>query len=886
MFQRMMSISLILGLLLLSGCGGVASRRMGEVYMYKAVPRDAVIGTNRSSVVYMLRGPGYPANENANRIFDMFNTFGHVGPSLLMDEANHLHEEASREYLIRLKSGEGNSPTAKNLNEIAIESQLIFDDLSNKYSLIHEHDRKREIELVNSIAALVKTRHYINDLNDDLKDLYADLYKDNKWISWSRRKVFLGSKFPLFVKIGGQPLPNDTWTYMAEPGKKWPSDQVSPRWIKDRAFAEYLTQAIPLTLVNVTDVQEHKRMQWAGVLKEVLDANKDQKALKSLNEVYGKFVHGMLDGVLKIKNQNRQEMKSKLTELVKDKTDRENLLAYYDQLFAEIKDQYNKNTIVRQKQLYAQLGKDLHDMVEGVLALCSGLQYQWELLPRISYLDYEGRERENLVLKIPGINDTTMSPDFEDNLILSEDLSELKKSARESGDTQMLENKWRQQVVEVVPYKHLINGIQNGTRSVLYLIEETLNSYKKEMALLARNHADAKVRLESLIKRFDQLVPRHPNRKLLVVNDPKQPPTRLTVMMKTLFIRYLSEGSSKTPPQERGTELLVTCEVESANDFGDSTVMPLVYEPHYAPSNFVNVRDRIIYGPRTYKGDFFNVKISIVELDDLNNSAISSGLDQAVDVVGKAQPELAAISPFVSTLFKGITNSLMENDIELKFEFTIPGPEGKGKADVDMLVAETGHYIILKRENDSRKEYEVENARKRYGPNDLIYNPEDGLLYFRLDMENPKNNFTPDNLFKNQTYAVLVVTDEYAAEDNLGQALRKRLSQALGEDRSRELIPDMNSARNLLDNYASTQNEMAVPAGASLDGRSQRLRLKQVQGQQDSLWSSNSDLNKTLIVRSLYEQAAPRAKELLQEDVEAWKKAILIIGENGLIDVE
>ena len=895
MHQRMMTYFLIAVLLALSSCGGPASRRMGEVYVYKAVPRDAVISTDRSAAVYMLRGPGYPANENANRIFDMFNTFGHVGPSILMKEASRLYEEASREYLIRFKSGEGNSPTAKSLNEIAAESQLILEELNAQFVRTKEYERNRETALVESISSLVQTRHYILSLDDDLRDLYGDLYDNNRWIPWNRRKESLSSKFPLFITIGGQPLPNQTWTYMEDPGKLWPSNQEAPRWVIDDAFAEFLKQALPLTWVDGEMVSLRRRERWVNLLKEAFaDVHvKDADPVKELTEFYDQFVTEVTGTVKAMKNTNETVLSEELKEFTGDKKLRDAIVSRYKQLCTDVKQSSSAEIVDNQKQLYAQLGKDLHDIVENVLALQSGMQYQWGQLPRISYYDYKQRERESLELLIPGINDNRSEIKFEHNMVSQSDLdawNDLKKlKAEKIVEDKVgrdLQSKWAQRVVEVMPYKSMINRIQNGSRSALYLINEILNSYKAEMALLAREYINEKVRLESLVKHFDQLVPRHPNRKLIVVKDAKKPPTRLTVLMKTLYIRYLSEGSTNVPPEERGTELLVTCEVESAEDVGDSTVMPLVYEPHYSPSNFVNVRDRIIYGPKTYKGDFFNVKISIVELDDLNNSAISSGLDQAVDVVGKAKPELSAISPFVTTFFKGIINGLMENDIELKFEFTIPGPEGKGKADVDMLVAETGHYIILKRENDTRKEYHVEKARIRYGPNDLIYNPEDGLLYYRLDMENPRNNFNPDNLFKEQTYMVLVVTDEYATEDNLGMALRKRLAQTLGEDRSRQLIPDFKSAQKMLDNYSETQQQLSTPANANLDGREKRLMLNQVQSQQDSLWSSNSELNKAVIVRSLFEQSAPRARQLLKENLESWKKAILVVNDNGLIDVE
>ncbi len=783
-------------LLVLSSCGGEASRRLGEVYLYKAVPEDAIITSDRSSTVYMLRGPGYPANENANRIFDMFSGLGYVGPSVLIDEAARLAEEADREYRLREQNNEANSPTAQGLAEIARVAWTTYQDLEKRckkpenISAFTVADLARELELTAALTALIQTKYNFSKTSDQLKDLQSDLYKENVWIPWKQRKEYLGSKYPLFIAIGDQPLPNDVWTYLIKAGSLWDSQNSKGKikYIIDTNFLKFIQRALPLNLPDKAP----------------------ERALR--------------------------------------------MSAYY-----------------------GQLGKDLRDTCEYLLAIRSGLQNQWEYIPRLSWVDEEGTEWEQLRLEEDVSQKQAHDGTRTSNNLKSSDGNDVHKSAI-----------LKMQVVEAEPYRRAISDTQGLITSAISMIDRLIDAHSIELREVARHFIREKITIEALARHFDQLVPRHPNRKLSVVSDPDSPPTRLTVMMKTLFIKYLTEGSTSVPPQARGAELLVTCAVQNASDIAgdDGTVMPVVYEPHYAPGLFVNVRDRIVYGPKTYNGSFFNIELSVVELDGLANSAISKGLDLAIDVLGKAQPELAAISPFVSTFFKGVLNSLTEDDIELKFQFTIPGPEGKGKADVDFLIAETGHYIILKKENETRDEYNTKASVNRYTNRDLIYNPEDGLLYHRVDMENPKNNFIPKNIFRDQTYAVLVVTDEYAEEDNLGEALRKRLSKQLGEDRSSDLIPTVAQANTLLDNYQSFSSALVLADGAKLDQDTQRQRHLTVKDQQKKLWSSSSDLTKTFIVRGLYDLADEETQSALGQSIDAWKRANLVVGDDGRVRAE
>ena len=389
-----------------------------------------------------------------------------------------------------------------------------------------------------------------------------------------------------------------------------------------------------------------------------------------------------------------------------------------------------------------------------------------------------------------------------------------------------------------------------------------------------------------MAKRFDRLVPRHPNRSLVVTDNPDELPTRLTILLKSLYVRYLDTGQPDAAPGERGAALLVTAEVQSGKDAGNDggRVSPVILEEFFSPGHFVNVRDRIVYGPKVYRGEFLNVKLSVVRLSNVNDSAVGEGLGMAMDSISKFNPGLSAVSPFVSSFFKGVLNNIDPDATELSYEFTMPAVEGKGKADVDMLRAETGHYIILKRENAFRDEFDIEKSIRRYTNNDIIYNPENGLLYHRVDMETPQNNFRPENMFREQTYMVLVVTDEYVSDDNLGAALRAQLGATLGSEVSNAIIPTAEITQGFLGEYQKAA-QFQPPSGGQVDDATATARLQILKNNQDELWSSAPDWQKALIVEGLYAGADAETQNLLGKDVNAWKRASLDIAADGRFTV-
>ena len=211
-------------------------------------------------------------------------------------------------------------------------------------------------------------------------------------------------------------------------------------------------------------------------------------------------------------------------------------------------------------------------------------------------------------------------------------------------------------VDDAVRYRVMIGNCQTYLRSARRLIDRLLGDIKWDLRELAEPYIDEKVQIEVMAKRFDRLVPRHPNRPLVVTENPDELPTRLTVILKSLFVRYLDTGQPDTAPGARGASLLVTAEVQSGKDVGSEggKVSPIILEEFFSPGHFVNARDRIVYGPKVYRGEFLNVKLSVVRLSNVNDSALGEGLGMAMDSISKFNPGLAAVSPFVSSFFKGV----------------------------------------------------------------------------------------------------------------------------------------------------------------------------------------------------------------------------------------
>jgi hypothetical protein len=766
---------LVLGLaLLVSSCRERESRRLGEVYAYKAVPQEAVIGSDRSNTIYALRGLGYPASENANRLFDVFSGLGVVGPLVLLREAERLHEESLRSYRLLEVQDKGNSPTAKALQGVAAESLLLAQSVRQSVGENQGQLWAWERRLSRAIYGLVHTRRFLSDLRRELSGILNDVYDDQgEWIQWPDQRPGLTLKYPLFLYLGGQPLTSLEISQGKFDLAK--GHQAEDRWPPSRPGRQ------PFVLDDA-HWQDSPFKQFADDALAIL-----------------------IDTHIPVGDADQQAIST------------------------------------RRKKSYQTLVRMLRRINEGCLVIKRGLDLQWPYLPVYQRQPHEV-ESDN-------------APPFQI------------------------------QIVDAVRYKDGIGAIQTNVRSAEQLIGSLVTDLGRDLAILAEPFVEQKVSVEVLARRYDRLVPRHPNRALQLPTDPNDPPTRLTVLLKRLFIRYLDTGDTDRPPGERGASVLVTCEVESGKTVRKqgAPVAPVVLERNYSPGHLVNVRDRLVYGPAVYHGEFLNIKLSVVRLSNINKDGLGAGLDMAVGSLSKFSPGLAAASPFVSAFFRGILNNVDKDAKELEFQFTFPALEGAGKADVDMLIAETGHYILLKRENRYREEYEIEASTRRYTDADLIYNPEDSLLYHRRDMENPRNNFVPENLFTAQTYLVFAVTDEYVNEDNLGAALRQQLAGTLGEEVSRSIIPDAAMTQTMMQQYRQL-SDFTDTDGVLLDGEGIHQRQQLLEGLQDELWGAGSDYHKAMVVESLYGAAASAVQQRLGRDIDLWRKAELRVRDDGRLD--
>lgn len=216
----------------------------------------------------------------------------------------------------------------------------------------------------------------------------------------------------------------------------------------------------------------------------------------------------------------------------------------------------------------------------------------------------------------------------------------------------------------------------------------------------------------------------------------------VTLILKTLYIRYLVEGGlfTRERPEKRDAELLVTCSLKNESNAREK-VYPVIFEKGYAPGFVVNRRDRIIYGPAPYQGEFMDLRMTVLELDSLNNTAINAGFSNLVSAIGRVNPEMAVVSPALTAMFSTILATLTQDDKELDASFTFPGSIGNKKAEVDSLVTETGHYVIIKQENPNRKEKGINRSAKSMLYRRLILNLEDNRLYWRKYYSDPKANF-------------------------------------------------------------------------------------------------------------------------------------------------
>lgn len=386
---------------------------------------------------------------------------------------------------------------------------------------------------------------------------------------------------------------------------------------------------------------------------------------------------------------------------------------------------------------------------------------------------------------------------------------------------------------------------------------------------------DSRIRLEleSASEQLERFTPRSISHKLLPPG-PNQTPPNVTFVLKTLYLRAL--GDAKNPANAQANRMLVTCSVKDDNNFGDATY-PLIFEKYYPVGTFVNRKDRVIFGPSPYKGHSFDIRFTVMQLGFWTQDSLSSAFTSAASAVGTVNPELSAITPVVSALFGSIIKNADFDRTEFDVSFTLPQPEGKDKPDIDTIVAETGHYILIKREHPQRKLGGASSQREFY--RNVVYNPQDGLLYRRVNVSDPAANFRPEFLFLDQSYAVIVVTDEYAdGSDQLGAKLREQISRSLGEDRARKFVPSVQQTIETIQSFRALQGTTnSIPKLMPEALKSVVPKYK------DELWQNASELRKGYIVDFFSTYSDSPTRSLLGFDTEKWKAAKLVVDANGLI---
>ena len=408
--------------------------------------------------------------------------------------------------------------------------------------------------------------------------------------------------------------------------------------------------------------------------------------------------------------------------------------------------------------------------------------------------------------------------------------------------------------------------------------------------------------------------------RLVANSDPDAAPPRLTIMLRTLYMRYLGNiksGSSRnssaearlsaTSEQDEG--LLVLCSVRDKNAV-DQAAYPVIHEPHYAPGYTIPRFDRILYGPAAVQDRFHDFRFTVLRTGFLRNETASSiadaaleGVTQFASTMSAHNPELAGLVPAVSTLFKALIEYAGQDQVEFDVNFTLPPPKGTDRTNTDFLLLESGFLVLLKTENKSREGVDP-IAAKRMTYRNLLLNPVDFKLYKRRYLTNAEANYTEDNLFTEQSYAVLSLADDYQADDDLGDQLRGQLRRLVGDQRALELVPDasifretIDSARRLLVTEPKPTVVLDKPMQAdspsapfnvgtkdlSQDPQQWIMAQELIEEMQRSLWSGVADGRRAASIELLYAVAETETQRKLRKDIEAWRRADLVMTKDGNI---
>ena len=338
----------------------------------------------------------------------------------------------------------------------------------------------------------------------------------------------------------------------------------------------------------------------------------------------------------------------------------------------------------------------------------------------------------------------------------------------------------------------------------------------------------------------------------------------ITILLKTLHVAYLECLGD--------AELLVCGSVVTGASKEDGKY-PIFFESDFYPGFTINEKDIIFYGPEQWDGEFMKLSFHISEIDKMGNESIIAGFQAASGAVSAFNPEYAAVSPIVTGLFGSVVR-LNQDDRELEIGFIVPQEHDKKYPETDFLVNETGDFVVMKRENPTRKsrlkflKSDVSEDQRELASKDLfsyVYlKREDGKLYWNKKAS--EYSIEKDTPFTAQTYIVFNITTEYSRQDSLGQVVRNQVSAAYGEEMAKSQFPDVQEVVQM------------IPAVADLK-HTKDISPEQF-GQFQAQLKDASDTKAALIISRLRDQLDKNTRALLGTDRNAWMNAY-VGGEAG-----
>lgn len=463
---------------------------------------------------------------------------------------------------------------------------------------------------------------------------------------------------------------------------------------------------------------------------------------------------------------------------------------------------------------------------------------------------------------------------------------------------------WDMHMNKVKPYSWE-GGLDRSIRQVevaIHSIEELLSVCGRCIRDDCAKARDFMGRLDKFTAELTRITGRAHNRQLRR-SGPGGAPLMITVMLKRLYMKYVggpdayagNDGAGSAANRSKhgalgeggynalasSTNLLATCNLRSMSFDAN---YPVLFIRSYAPGLFVPVYDRIIYGPAPYNGEFMDFKFAVVRPQLKEDEALAVGVQAMVGAVGKVNPEFAAISPAVSSFIGALTASSSAEQRELEVQWTIPGDEPVDSQNSDHLIAETGTYILIKTENPERRDVD-HAAAERLLRSQLVFSPETGKLYYRRSFSDASRNYSEDNEFREKSYAVFSITDDYQVADSLGEKIRNELKRVVDEAVVDRVLPTpAQSAESLLD-VIDLDRALQLAAGGpqSLDQGSRMDRETVIKSIQDQLWNDSVSLRrKQELAAILYRASDPEAQLRCGRDPLWWRREKLVWSESRI----